>query len=237
MCGRFTRITDLQTLLDALDVMCMEEFFRPRYNIAPSQNVWAVVRNPRGRVLRELRWGLVPHWAKDPAMGARMINARVETVAEKPAFREAFARRRCLIPADGFYEWRKNPDGSKTPMYIHRRDDQPFAFAGLYETWQDRGTGEAIDTCTILTTAAGSMMQAIHHRMPVILPHDRHDAWLDPALTDAQRVLPLVQSIGDDDLRADAVSRHVNSPAHDDARCIETVDDEPASPAQGELFA
>jgi putative SOS response-associated peptidase YedK len=157
--------------------------FKPRYNIAPTQSV-PVVRSTAvgGRELVELRWGLIPSWATDPAIGSRMINARSETAAAKPAFRAAMRDRRCLIPADGFYEWQKQ-GRHKQPIFIHRGDDAPFAFAGLWEHWSD-AQQQALETFTILTTAAKEQLRPLQERMPIILDPDDYAAWLDPALTD-----------------------------------------------------
>jgi putative SOS response-associated peptidase YedK len=163
-----------------------------------------------------LRWGLVPSWADDPGIGARMINARSETAPEKPSFRSAFRRRRCLIPVDGFYEW-KRENGSKQPYYFRIDGGRPFAFAGLWESWNKDGE---IRSCTILTTTANDLVEEIHERMPVILPRDRYDAWLDPEAEGEELAALLVPYPGDD-LEAYPVSRFVNSPGNDDPRCIE----------------
>jgi putative SOS response-associated peptidase YedK len=219
MCGRFTLAVPAAEIADLFEVDARLNL-RPRYNIAPTQQAPVVrAKKDEGRELTLLRWGLIPAWAKDPAIGNRMINARAESVAEKPAFRAAFKARRCLVPADGFYEWQKAGKG-KQPFYIRRKDKQPFAFAGLYERWQNRAEGEILDTFTIITTEPNGLMAPIHNRMPVIIPEDDYDRWLDPEETgDPDLLVPYPE----EELTAYPISTWVNSPAHDDARCIEPV--------------
>jgi putative SOS response-associated peptidase YedK len=190
---------------------------RPRYNIAPQQDV-LVIANGRqgGRRAGIMRWGLVPGWAETSADGARMINARSETVSEKPAYRDAFERRRCLIPADGFYEWR-NAGGIKIPMRV--TTDAPFAFAGLWERWQ-RGDAAPLYTCTILTTSPAASIAHIHDRMPVMLRPEQFDLWLADD-TDPQTLQSLLQPYASDQLRVYPVSSRVNRVDNDDAECIE----------------
>ena len=195
----------------------------PRYNIAPTQPVATVVRDAesgRNR-LAIMRWGLIPSWAKDPTIGSKLINARGESVAEKPSFRAALRARRCLIVADGFYEWQAQDDGPKQPLFITLQDRQPFGLAGLWERWTEPESGETVTTCTIITTAPNALMATIHNRMPVILPREAYAAWLDPAQTDSQRVVPLLKPYPADLMTAWPVSRKVNSPANDDASLIE----------------
>ena len=177
------------------------------------------VSGPSPRELVWLRWGLIPSWARDPAIGNRLINARAETVGEKPAFRAALRRRRCLIAADGFYEWQR-AGARKQPYFIRLRDDRPFAFAGLWESWEG-ADHSALETCTILTTDANEVMRPIHDRMPVILAPDDYARWLDPAIESPAPLAGLLRPYAADDLTASAVSPHVNSPAHEDPRCIE----------------
>ena len=230
MCGRFTLRTPAHQLAEAFGVEVRANL-AARYNIAPSQDI-AVVRaapepdNDDGgwRELTILRWGLVPQWARDAAMGNRMINARAETVAEKPAFRAAFRQRRCLIAADGFYEWRKAPDGSKQAYFIARADDAPFAFAGLWERWRLPGA-EPLETCAIITTDANATLAPIHHRMPVILAAGDHDAWLDPDAPPGDALTALLRPAPPDAVIARAVGRHVNSARNDDPVCIEPAAD------------
>jgi putative SOS response-associated peptidase YedK len=189
----------------------------PSYNVAPTQQVAAVLEDEGGRRLEMLRWGLVPSWAVDSDIGSRMINARSETAPEKPSFRRAFRGRRCLIPADGFYEW-KREEGGKQPYYFRMQDGRPFAFAGLWESW-DKGDG-TLRTCTILTTRANPVLEGIHDRMPVILPRDAYNAWLDPD-ADREELGELMIPYPHDDLEAYPVSRFVNSPRNNDERCVE----------------
>jgi putative SOS response-associated peptidase YedK len=199
MCGRFTLRTPLtvlaeQFLFDLNDVP-PEAWPGPRFNVAPTQAV-AVVRQPAAREKRELalmHWGLIPSWAKDAKMASKMINARCETLAEKPSFRTALARRRCLILADGFYEW-KTEGKKKQPFCFHLAEDRPFAFAGLWECWRGPGgsDGPPLESCTIVTTSANALCRELHERMPVILAPADYDLWLDPGVTDPQQVLPLL---------------------------------------------
>lgn len=221
MCGRFTLRTPAYKLAEAFGIEVRANL-AARYNIAPSQDIAALrVDGENQRELVMLRWGLVPAWAKDPAMGNRMINARAETVAEKPAFRAAFRQRRCLIPADGFFEWQKTPDGSKQPYLMARPDGEPFTMAGLWERWQPPGTDEPLETCTIITTEANETLAPVHHRMPVIVAPGDRDAWLDPAAPSTETLTALLRPAPDEDLTANAVDRHVNNSRHDDPRCIE----------------
>ena len=178
MCGRFAFYSPTEATAALFRVSAVPEV-KPRYNIAPTQDIAAVrVGADDSRELTMLRWGLVPFWAKEPSIGNRMINARAETVAEKPSFRAAYRHRRCLILADGFYEWRKEADG-KTPYYISLASGEPFAFAGLWEDWHSKDTGEALQTTAIITMAANEFMRQLHHRMPVVLQIDTADRWLD----------------------------------------------------------
>jgi putative SOS response-associated peptidase YedK len=165
-----------------------------------------------------LRWGLIPPWADDPQIGSRMINARSETAPGKPSFRRAFRERRCLIPADGFYEWQRT-NGAKQPYFIHMEGRGPFAFAGLWESWSKGGEGE-VRTCTILTTEANALVGEIHDRMPVILAADAYDVWLDPA-SERDELTGLLAPYPEDEMEAYPVSRFVNSPQNNDPRCIE----------------
>lgn len=216
MCGRFAFYSPAEAVAQLFGAAQRAEF-SPRYNVAPTQDIAAIRTTDEGGLeLTALRWGLVPFWAKDPGIGNRMINARSETVAEKPAFRAAFARRRCAILADGFYEWRKEGDG-KTPYFISRSDGAPLAFAGLWEDWTDKETGENLQTATILTRAANDFMEGLHLRMPVILDAGSAPAWFDTSakdiLTDDTLTAPALQ--------AWPVSRRVNRPANDDESLIE----------------
>jgi putative SOS response-associated peptidase YedK len=190
-----------------------------RYNVAPVQPVLAVRDASDGREAAFLKWGLVPRWAIDPAVGKRLINARAETVTEKPSFRDAFSRRRCLMPMEGFYEWSRRGD-SKRPFYFHMRDGEPFAVAGLWESWE--GGGDPLETCTLLTTEANELLAGYHDRMPVIRPED-YDLWLDAGVRSAERLLPLLRPYLREEMTTYAVSLMVNSPSNDSPRCVEPV--------------
>lgn len=194
----------------------------PRYNIAPTQPVAAVRMGGStaapGRQLTELRWGLIPHWAKDPAIGARMINARAETVTEKPAYKAALRRRRCLIPADGFYEWRKH-GRRKQPYFITMQDDRLFALAGLWERWE--GSDHSyIESCTVLTTEPNERVRPIHNRMPVIVSPESYDLWLDPAVEDAAPLAPVLRPYPPEPMQSQPVGPVVNNPRNDSPECI-----------------
>ena len=210
MCGRFAFYSPSEATAALFGVdgslVSAAVGIKPRYNIAPTQDVAAIRENDeKQRELTMLRWGLVPFWAKDPAIGNRMINARAETVAEKPSYRAAFRHRRCVVLADGFYEWHREGD-VKTPYFISLASGEPFAMAGLWENWTDKQTGESLQTTTLITTAANDFMQPLHHRMPVILQPDSANKWLSGSreyLNDAAEIMPA--------LRAWPVSRQVNN--------------------------
>lgn len=224
MCGRYTLRSSLKQLADLFHVGDVSlPLFDTRYNIAPTQEVLAV-RQPDGRELVELKWGLVPSWAKDPKIGYRMINARCESVAEKPSFRSAFKRRRCLIPADGFYEWKKTGDKTKQPYFVHLKDDQPFAFAGLWEYWER--DGEIIESCTVITTDANALMKPLHDRMPVILPAASYDEWLDPDNQATEDLPRLLRPYPSEEMNAYSISTYVNSPKNRGPECIERIESE-----------
>ncbi|MDQ3795290.1 MAG: SOS response-associated peptidase [Actinomycetota bacterium] len=218
MCGRYTLVTPAKKLAEEFSLDASSVDLPPNYNVAPTQGVAAVLSEGGERRLEILRWGLIPPWADDPQIGSRMINARAETAPEKPSFRRAFRERRCLIPADGFYEW-KRTNGSKQPYYIHMKDERPFAFAGLWESWNDNG-GPAIRSCTILTTGPNALVAGVHDRMPVILPAGSYDAWLDPE-AERDELAALLAPYPEDEMEAYPVSRFVNSPSNNDPRCIE----------------
>jgi putative SOS response-associated peptidase YedK len=219
MCGRFTLFEPDKVLSREFGVSGAPPL-SPRYNIAPSQSVAAVRPVPEGsgRELALLRWGLIPSWSKDPAIGNRLINARAETAREKPSFRNAFKRRRCLIPANGFYEWQRLEHG-KRPYFVRMRDERVFAFAGLWDRWESPDEG-AVETCTILTTSANAMLAPIHDRMPVILPPGEYDRWLDPSLKDPDSLTPLLVPFPPEKMLAYPVSPRVNAPSADDKGCI-----------------
>jgi putative SOS response-associated peptidase YedK len=217
MCGRFTLTASGQRLRERFALAAAPEDLAPRYNIAPSQPV-LVIPNRRTRQLRPARWGLIPHWATDPRIGHRQINARAETLATRPAFRAPFARQRCLIPADGFYEWRRS-GRARTPFHIRPRDGAPIAFAGLWDVWRPK-QGEPIASCTIITTNANPLIAPLHDRMPVILPPAAWDAWLDPHERQAAELAPLLVPYPEDELETYEVSPLVNSPANEDPGCV-----------------
>ena len=224
MCGRFN-VHDLSGALLWLFDMSDGPSQPDRYNITPSQPIVAVrpVSEDGAREAALLRWELVPCWAKDAAIGARMINARAETVAEKPSFRTAFRQRRCLIPARGYYEWPKE-DGGKQPYHIHMKDGKPFAFVGLWEHWQGPD-GNAIESCTIITTEANGATHAIHPRMPVIVDREDFDTWLDPGAKGGETQKALLRPYtGEERMKVDKVGRDVNSPRNDHPGCIDPVD-------------
>jgi len=229
MCGRFAFFSPSEAITRAFgtDLHFQVE---ARYNLTPSQNVTVVTLGLAGElVVDQLRWGLVPFWAKDPAIGSRMINARAETVAEKPSYRQPFSRRRCLVLADGFYEWRKGTDG-KTPFFISRADGQPFGMAGLWDEWSPQKVSGAaeqpeipIRTCTVVTAPANDFMQTLHHRMPVLMGASELPRWLDASASKDYLLAMLLgpQNVG---LQAWAVSKAVNNPINDSADLLLRAD-------------
>lgn len=218
MCGRYTLSVPAETIAEHFGLEAVPDL-APRFNIAPTQAAPVVRWSPAAAApaLDFLRWGLVPAWAKDAAGAGRLINARAETAADKPSFRVALRRRRCLVPADGFYEWRAE-GGAKQPYHIARPDHAPFAFAGLWERWT-KGS-EPLETFTILTTDANAALRPLHDRMPVILDPADYDLWLDPSATDPALVEPLLGPLPDDALTFVAVGRAVNTVGHDDPSLI-----------------
>jgi len=221
MCGRFVRHSSLDLIENTFAVDDVEiDAVEARYNIAPSQPVLAVIRD-QGKRLVQLHWGLVPFWAEDRSIGNRMINARAETVEKKPAFRGAFRKRRCLVVADGFFEW-KGEKGRKQPFYLTLEGDRPFGFAGIWDIWRERDTGEELRSCTILTTAAAASLKDIHHRMPVVLKAENRDTWLDPA-AGPDRLKQILTDGFVTGFRRRPVSRQVNRVQNDNPGCIEEV--------------
>lgn len=218
MCGRFTLTVDLKDILDQFPRFSPPEQHIPRYNIAPSQPIMAVP-NDGANQITFYRWGLVPSWAKDIKIGYRMINARAETLAEKPSYRAAYKRRRCLILADGFYEWKRNADGSKIPYFVSLASREVFAFAGLWEIWYSP-EGDSLQSATIITTTPNDLLAPIHNRMPVILPREAHDDWLDPAERDAASLQGWLKPYPAEAMSAYAVSTLVNSPSNDLPDCV-----------------
>lgn len=214
MCGRYV-LAQTEGIPDRFELQLplseFSEFVRPRFNVAPTQTMPVIIRESPKR-LELMRWGLIPSWAKDPSIGNRMINARAETVAEKPAFRRSLRYRRCLIPATGFYEWQKGPQ--KTPYHFALKTGKLFAFAGLWDTWLDP-TGSEIRSYTIITTQANALLAPVHDRMPAILRREDEDLWGDPEETDASRVIPLLTPYPAEEMAAYPVSPAVNNPRND----------------------
>ena len=218
MCGRYVRKTGSRTIADDFDVDEVVDDLQPSFNVAPTQDV-AVITNDGAKRLVAMRWGLIPSWAADPTIGSRMINARSESLAEKAAFKDAFKSRRCLVVADGFYEWRKE-GRAKVPLFIRLKSGRPFGLGGLYETWRPP-LGELLTTCTIITTEPNELLAPIHNRMPAILGGGADEMWLDPAVKDQTVLLNLLQPYPSDEMEAYEVSTLVNSVKNDSPACIE----------------
>ena len=218
MCGRYKRTDKFAQIAHDL-TLTTPSHWTPRYNIAPSQLVACIRTNPDTQQLEccDLKWGLVPSWAKDPSIGHKLINARGETVAEKPSFRHAFKQQRCLVLADGYYEW-KREGKTKQPYYIHLKDHRPFAFAGLWERWEKED--QVIESCSLITIHANSLMEPIHHRMPVILPTSTYGEWLDPHPHNPTALLSLLQPYEAEGMEAYPVSLMVNNPRNDHPQCL-----------------
>ncbi len=217
MCGRFAQIEPLSNIIKTFFIDEFTTELTPHYNIAPGTRILSIVSNNGKRLLVDLQWGLVPHWVKDPSIGQKLINARGESVNEKPSFRGAFKKNRCLIPASGFYEWKK--EGKiKIPHYVKLKSGDPFTFAGLHETWISPA-GRELHTCTIITTTANSIMEPIHDRMPVIIPREKYDLWLD-IVSQPEDLLALVAPYPADEMQLYPVSTMINSPKNESAECI-----------------
>jgi putative SOS response-associated peptidase YedK len=221
MCGRYTLHHEPEEIEERFGVEPDLELLAPRYNIAPSQII-PVIHRTGSKEMVGCKWGLIPFWAKDPKIGNNLINAKAETVAEKPSFKHAFAKRRCLIPADGFYEWQKRGKAPSQPIYVRRRDGGLFAFAGLWEEWKTP-EGEALATCAIITVEPNELVAQFHHRMAAILKPDEEAAWIDPG-SKVEDLLRLLRPYPGDELEAFPVSRAVNSPSFDGAACIAPID-------------
>lgn len=221
MCGRFTLSQPQDAIASAFNLPEIPSL-EPRYNIAPTQLIPAILLSPERsqKQLKMLRWGLIPAWAKDPAIGAKLINARSETVSEKPSFKSAFKQRRCLIVADGFYEWQRQ-DGKKQPYYFRLESKQALAFAGLWENWRSPD-GQAITSCTILTTEANDLLRPIHDRMPVILAPKDYDLWLAPEVQ-SEKIQPLLHPYPANLMHSYAVSTKVNNPRNNTPECINSL--------------
>lgn len=214
MCGRYTSTKPVEVYAELFKARAGSLFVEPRYNIAPTYDVLACRAMPEGRELTLMYWGLIPAWAEDKKIGYRTINARAETVAVKPAYRTAFRRRRCLIAADGFYEWRPGKP-RKQPYYIRMKDGKPFAFAGLWERWGEPEGAEPVDSCTIIVTTANELISQRHDRMPVILAPQDYELWLDPEVHDREKVMPLLKTYPEKEMEFYPVGFGVNSPKHD----------------------
>ena len=231
MCGRFTIRTPLHELIPEFDLDEAPPELEPRFNVAPTQAALVVRASERRRRLELLRWGLVPRWAADLKVGARMINARSETAPTRPAFREAFAQRRCLVLADGFYEWRPEAR-ARRPLHIRRPDGRPFAMAGLWERWRGREDDPWVETCCVLTTEASARVAAVHDRMPaLLLERDAIARWLDPAAAQDD-LRALLRPAPDDALDLVPVATWVNDVRHEGARCLDPPGSSDASPRE-----
>ena len=226
MCGRFVQFSSLRTLENHFLIEPYEGDISVNYNIAPTQEI-LVVKYHEGRRLYKFHWGLIPSWSKNLSVASRLINARAETVSQKPSFRAAFKRRRCVIPADGFYEW-KGKKGNKQPYFITSHSDQPLAFAGLWETWKrkDATPEDPIHrSCTIITTAASQSLQDIHHRMPLILKPDALDSWLDPNVQEVNQLNDIMHNQHVREMKSYPVSKFVNRVQNNSKECIEPLPD------------
>jgi len=226
MCGRFVQITPLKITQQMFNIDSVFFDVIPNYNVAPTQKILAIIKHDNVNKLEKLHWGLVPFWAKDVSFGSRMINARSETVAEKPSFKNAFRKRRCLIPADGFYEW-KGEKGYKQPYYVSIPSGESFAFAGLWEIWIDEGNDEesVYKSCTIITSEASESISNIHHRMPVILNPDFYEKWLNAETEDPKELEIILQDGLIHDMKYSPVSKFVNSVKNNDPNCIKPIDE------------
>jgi putative SOS response-associated peptidase YedK len=226
MCGRFRVARKKEILAEAFDAACgLDDLdWIPRYNVAPGQQI-VTVRQEAGhpvRMMSLMRWGLIPSWASDPSVGYKMINARAESVATKPSFREPLRLRRCLIPADGFYEWRREGK-ERLPFCFTLADQSVFALAGLWEPWKNPA-GQIVESCTILTTAPNELMSDVHDRMPVILPRDAYEIWLDPGFKSVEELQPLLKPHPADVMRRYRVSQRVNQVKNDDPECAAEIE-------------
>ena len=224
MCGRFTQERPTSDLAEIFAAEDLADDPGSRFNVAPTDEAVVVVQRDDHRAIKAYRWGLIPHWADGPKIGNRMFNARAETLASSPVFRDAFRRRRCLVPVDSFFEWRR--DGTvRQPFRIVRADGRPLALAGLWSGWRDPETEEVRRTFTIVTTTPNDLMRPIHNRMPVVVPFDAWDRWLDPALPDLGELQGLLVPAPDEDLEAYPVSRAVNNVRNDGPELIERLPD------------
>ncbi|CAH2716035.1 SOS response-associated protein YedK [Neobacillus rhizosphaerae] len=224
MCGRFTLTATFEEIIDRFDIQSFmeEELYSPSYNIAPSQAVLAVINDGKSNRMGFLKWGLVPSWAKDRAIGNKMINARSESLTEKPSFRNAFKKKRCLVIADSFYEWKRHEDKTKTPMRIKLKSDEMFAMAGIWEGWKSP-EGKTLYTCSVITTGPNDLMKGIHDRMPVILKPEDEKIWLDPSISDSKFLHQFLVPFDDNLMETYEVSSLVNSPKNNSVNLIQKI--------------
>ena len=221
MCGRFTNKAKPEQIKKEFKVTGNKpKLFEPRYNIAPTQMVDVIFEPEKDRILTQLKWGLVPSWSKDAHAFKGLINARAETLAEKPSFRDAFKSQRCIIPASGFFEWQKQVSGGKQPFYFFLKDKDVFGFAGLWESWIDKQTGEELETCTIITTEANKVLEPVHDRMPVILKPEYYDEWLDSKEKNTEKLQRFLAPYPADEMNSYPVSKSVNIPEVDSPELI-----------------
>ena len=224
MCGRFTQKANKQHIAKEFSIESFQDsLLKPRYNIAPMQIIPAVLEAGDERIISGLKWGLIPNWSKDDTFAAKLINARAESIAEKPSFRDAFRNRRCIIPASGFYEWDKKSSGAKQPFYFYLKEKEVFGFAGLWEEWLDKASGELVETCTIITTEANRVLEPVHDRMPVILKPESYDQWLDEKQADTNKLQNLLVPYPAKEMASHAVGKAVNSPSNDSSELINSL--------------
>ena len=225
MCGRFVQNFSFEILLQNFNIRATDSDIKPNYNVAPTQKILTIIKHDNENTLEKRHWGLVPFWAKDISIGSRMINARTETVSSKPSFRDAFKKRRCLIPASGFYEW-KGEKENKQPFYIFTPSGKPFTFAGLWETWTDKKSDEesVYKSCTILTTLASERIRELHNRMPVVLDPDFYEKWLNVEIQDPKELEIILKDGLIHDMKYYPVSTLVNSVKNNDPNCIKPID-------------
>jgi putative SOS response-associated peptidase YedK len=224
MCGRFTLFADFPSIMERFDIQAAieEELYQPSYNVAPSHSVLSVINDGSKNRLGYLRWGFIPSWAKDMKIGYKMINARAETLTEKASFQNAYMKRRCLVIADSFYEWKRHKDSTKTPMRIKLKSDQLFAMAGLWEKWK-APDGNSIFSCTVITTSPNELVKEIHDRMPVILKPEDEKIWLDPTINSPKSLDYLLKPLPEDLMEAYEVSSLVNSPKNNSPNLIQQI--------------
>lgn len=221
MCGRFVLKDNIKTLSKNFDFDQDDDvLFEPKYNITPGQNVPIIIKEET-RKCAIMRWGLVPSWSNDPLIGFQMINARSETVAQKPSFKNSLRKRRCIVPSNGFYEWKKLDNKTKTPYYIKMKNNKPFGFAGLWDTWNKDGAN--LTTFTIITTSPNELIKPIHDRMPVILKKEDEDLWLNPDIQNSDKILHLLKPFSSDDMETYEISTYVNNPRNEGEKCIVPV--------------